>query len=70
MSEQTRTYDVAGMTCEHCRLSVAEEVGELDGVSGVEVDLAGGLVEVRGASLEDHEIAAAVEAAGYEVVAR
>ncbi|MBX5470322.1 MAG: cation transporter, partial [Thermoleophilaceae bacterium] len=28
-----RTYSVTGMTCEHCVLSVREEVAEVAGVS-------------------------------------
>ena len=30
-----RTYTVTGMTCQHCVMSVTEEVGEIDGVSAV-----------------------------------
>ncbi|HEY2276772.1 MAG TPA: cation transporter [Streptosporangiaceae bacterium] len=35
----TTTYPVTGMTCEHCVHAVTSELGELDGVSGVTVDL-------------------------------
>ena len=35
----TSTYAVAGMTCEHCVRSVTEEVSEVPGVTGVDVDL-------------------------------
>jgi copper chaperone len=37
MSE--RTYTVTGMTCRYCVASVTEEIGEIDGVTGVVVDL-------------------------------
>ena len=37
---RTRDYTVRGMTCGHCVTSVREEVGEVSGVSAVEVDLA------------------------------
>ncbi|MFB9527406.1 heavy-metal-associated domain-containing protein, partial [Nonomuraea roseola] len=40
----TATYTVKGMTCGHCVSSVKEEVGEVSGVTGVEVDLASGLL--------------------------
>ena len=43
-----RVYVVEGMTCEHCRVAVAEEVGALAGVTEVEVDLASGRLTVRG----------------------
>ncbi|WP_433226142.1 heavy-metal-associated domain-containing protein [Microtetraspora malaysiensis] len=67
----TTTYTVTGMTCGHCVSSVKEEVGEVAGVTGVEVDLATGLVTVDSeGSVDAAAIAAAVEEAGYEVVDR
>ena len=35
----TATYQVTGMTCEHCVHAVAGELNHLDGVSDVTVDL-------------------------------
>jgi copper chaperone len=35
----SETYQVTGMTCEHCAHAVAEELKNLDGVSDVRVDL-------------------------------
>jgi len=63
------TYTVNGMTCDHCVLSVREEVEELDGVASVDVDLASGRMIVRGAGVDDAAVRSAVEEAGYEVVA-
>ncbi|MGW5266597.1 heavy-metal-associated domain-containing protein [Microbispora sp. NPDC004025] len=64
----TATYTVTGMTCGHCVSSVKEEVGEVPGVTGVEVDLATGLLTVEsGSPLDAARIRAAVEEAGYEV---
>lgn len=68
MSTTTRTYTVSGMTCEHCRSSVSEEVGDVAGVESVEVDLASGRVVVAGENFTDDAIRAAVDEAGYEVV--
>ncbi|GGK90945.1 hypothetical protein Sme01_52770 [Sphaerisporangium melleum] len=66
----TTTYTVKGMTCGHCVSSVQEEVGEVPGVTGVEVDLPTGLVTVRSEGPVDAAaVAAAVQEAGYEVVA-
>jgi copper chaperone len=62
----TSTYAVTGMTCEHCVRSVTEEVSEVPGVTGVDVDLANGRVTVSGAADADAVRAAVVEA-GYEV---
>jgi copper chaperone len=62
------TYDVVGMTCGHCELSVQEEVGELDGVLAVEADHASGRVTVTSAEpLDRAAVAAAVEEAGYSL---
>ncbi len=44
----TTTYSVVGMTCDHCVRSVTEEVTEVPGVTGVEVDLATGRLTVAG----------------------
>ncbi|MFD0891226.1 heavy-metal-associated domain-containing protein, partial [Streptosporangium algeriense] len=55
------TYTVTGMTCGHCVSSVKEEVGEVPGVTGVEVDLASGRVDVSGEGLDDAAVLAAIE---------
>lgn len=64
-AETVKHYEVVGMTCDHCTASVAEEVGEIAGVEGVEVDLATGRLEVRGEGVSDAAVAAAVAEAGY-----
>ncbi len=63
----TSTYEVAGMTCEHCVRSVTEEVSDVPGVSAVDIDLAGGRLTVTG-DAEDSAVRAAVVEAGYQVV--
>ncbi|MBN6057230.1 heavy-metal-associated domain-containing protein [Nonomuraea sp. RK-328] len=64
----TATYTVKGMTCGHCVSSVKEEVGEVPGVTGVEVDLQSGLLTVASEQpVEQARIVAAVEEAGYAV---
>jgi copper chaperone len=64
--ENPREYAVKGMTCEHCVLSVTEEVSEVAGVEEVHVDLATGRLLVHG-DADDLAVRAAVTAAGYEV---
>jgi copper ion binding protein len=64
-----RTYTVAGMTCDHCVMSVREEVGEIAGVERVDVDLGTGRLSVAGEGYTDAAIAEAIAEAGYEVVA-
>ena len=66
----TQTFSVKGMTCGHCVGAVTEEVTKLPGVLGVEVDLSTGLVTVQSdAPLEMPSVVAAVDEAGFELVA-
>ena len=66
----TTTYTVTGMTCGHCVSSVKQEIGKIDGVTSVDVDLASGLVRVDSAGeLAETEVAAAVDEAGYALSA-
>ncbi|MFD6389467.1 heavy-metal-associated domain-containing protein [Nocardia sp. NPDC060259] len=66
----TTTYTVTGMTCGHCVSSVKQEIGKIDGVTSVDVDLASGLVRVDSANeLSETDVAAAVDEAGYELAA-
>ena len=67
-SPASRTYRVSGMTCSHCVLSVKEEVSEVEGVEGVDVELASGAVTVTGTAFDDDAVRTAVEDAGYSVV--
>jgi copper chaperone CopZ len=55
------------MTCDHCVLSVTEEVAEVAGVSAVDVDLASGRMVVSGENISDEAVEAAVAEAGYEL---
>jgi copper chaperone CopZ len=64
-----RTYRVQGMSCEHCVRAVTLELLATPGVAAVDVDLALGRVVVTGTALDDDAVRAAVDEAGYEVVA-
>ncbi len=65
------SYLVSGMTCGHCVSAVTEEIGKLDGVTGVEVDLVPGnksrVTVTSTAKLPADAVAAAVEEAGYDL---
>lgn len=63
----TKTYFVEGMTCQHCVASVTEEINEVPGAQGVEVDLDAGRVTVTGDDFTDADIHAAITEAGYSV---
>ena len=69
MTDTTSTYQVSGMTCQHCVAAVTEEVSALPGVTGVRVDLERGEVAVSSsAELDRAAVAAAVDEAGYTLV--
>jgi copper chaperone len=64
----TTTFTVVGMTCGHCVSAVTAEVTKLDGVDGVEVNLARGDVTVHSDGPIDPSLfAAALDEAGYKV---
>ena len=66
----TATYTVKGMTCGHCVNAVTEEVKRIPGVTGVDIDLDSGRVSVSSEQpVSDDAFRAAVDEAGYEVVA-
>lgn len=62
-------FQVTGMTCGHCELSVREEVQEIPGVESVEVShRTGKLTVTSNEPLEQGAVIAAVEEAGYRAV--
>jgi copper chaperone CopZ len=67
-SAGTRVYLVEGMSCDHCKVAVTGEVGQVTGVESVDVDLQTKLVRVSGHGLEDAAIVAAIDEAGYDAV--
>jgi copper chaperone len=60
------TYSVPAIHCEHCALSIREEVFEVEGVHAVAVDLETKLVSVTGTELDDAALRSAIAEAGYE----
>ena len=67
MSE-TVTYNVPGIHCAHCGMSIREEVSEVPGVETVAVDLEAKTVQVEGSRVSDELVRAAIAEAGYEAV--
>ncbi len=68
----TQTFSVTGMTCGHCAGAVTDELKDVEGVTGVDVDLvAGGTSTVTVTSespLDESTVAEALEEAGdYEL---
>lgn len=67
----TTIYEVAGMTCGHCKSTLTKAIGEIDHVLSVDVDVASGRVSVTtGAEPDDAELAKVVDDAGYELTGR
>jgi len=62
------TYSVPGMSCDHCKAAVTEELLSVPGVDAVDVDLDTKLVVVAGSGLDDASLRAAIDEAGYEAV--
>lgn len=66
----TTVLRVEGMTCAHCERAVTSEVSRVPGVLHVVVDIEEGTVTVEAAEPVDRaELAAAIEEAGYSLVA-
>jgi copper chaperone len=69
MKEQVMVeLKVEGMSCQHCVKAVTQAVQDVDQNASVKVELAGGHVSVESTAARD-ALAAAIEDAGYTVVA-
>lgn len=64
-------YQVEGMTCDHCEMSIQKGVNELKGITTVEANHEDSTVCVVFApsKTSEKEIIAAIEKRGYKVVA-
>jgi copper chaperone len=63
------TLVVEGMSCDHCRVAITDEVSGVSGVDSVEVDLDAKLVRVGGTGVDESAVIDAVDEAGYDAVA-
>lgn len=68
-TDGARAFRVAGMSCSHCVAAVTAAVEQVDGVTGVEVDLERGTMAVRGEGYTEAALREAVDEAGYGLVA-
>ena len=67
----TQTFQVTGMTCDHCVHAVTDELQAIAGVDTVHVDLAQGIVSVDAdRTLTDAEVSEALDEAGAYELAR
>ncbi|MBX9245846.1 heavy-metal-associated domain-containing protein [Actinotalea ferrariae] len=65
----TTEFQVTGMTCGHCEMSVRKEVAQVPNVTGIEVSAQTGTLVVTGSGpVDDAAVLAAVDEAGYSAV--
>jgi copper chaperone len=66
---ESKTLNVEGMTCGHCKAAVTNALNELDGVKNVVVHLETGKVEVEldSSKVTEAEMREAIEDQGYDV---
>jgi len=60
------TITVPDISCDHCKSAIEGEVGQVPGVTLVEVDVDAKTVHTEGTAA-DEAVRSAIEAAGYEV---
>ncbi len=62
-------YQVTGMTCGHCEMSIREEVEEIPGIEEIAISAQTGELVVSGrGEIDDAQVLAAVAEAGYTAV--
>lgn len=65
----TNEFQVTGMTCGHCEMAIRGEVSQLKGVDSVDVSArTGKLVVSTSTPVDDADVIAAVDEAGYQAV--
>lgn len=59
-------YQVSGMTCGHCEMSIRKTLSEVAGVENIQVSAkTGKLVVIGSGAVDEAEVLAAVYEAGY-----
>ena len=64
-TDNMKTFIVKGMVCNHCKANVQNHIAEMDGVKGVDVDLASGIVSVEG-EIDPDKVVKTVTSLGYD----
>jgi copper chaperone len=65
----SRIYTVPDVNCEHCVAAINKELGQIDGVKNVDVDLDTKKVTVESeATVPDERIRAGIDEAGFDIV--
>ena len=61
-----KVIKVNGMTCNHCAMSVQKNLGALEGIETIDVDLQGARVKITGSAIDLGQVKEKVESIGYE----
>ena len=60
-----KTVKVSGMTCNHCKANVENNLSSIDGIENIEIDLESGKVKMTGDDINLTEVKNKVESIGY-----
>ena len=65
---KTESFNVPGISCQHCVNAITDEVSTVDGVNNVLVELTSKMVRVESSEAVSREtLTAAIQEAGYDV---
>jgi len=60
-----KTVKVSGMTCNHCKANVENNLSAIQGIENIEIDLESGKVKMSGDRIDLKEVQSKVESIGY-----
>jgi copper chaperone CopZ len=61
-----KTVKVSGMTCNHCKANVQNNLSSIQGIENIEVDLESGKVRMTGETIDLAKVKSKVESIGYQ----
>ena len=61
-----KTVKVSGMTCNHCKANVQNNLSTIQGIENIEIDLESGMVKMSGEDINLEEVKNKVESIGYQ----
>jgi len=63
------TYNVPGMSCDHCKRAITMALNDVDGVSNVDIDVTSKkvMIEYAEETVSEDKLKEAIEDAGYDI---
>lgn len=61
-----KTIKVNGMTCNHCKANVENNLGSITGIEHIDIDLDSGMVQMTGEDIDLVAVKDKVESIGYQ----